>query len=211
MVTWFSGQLKIKCFIHLPLQAMTNVSWQMKARKHICFNPGQWFRSITQASHISLVPESLGWAWGNDVPPTASKEQVWDHLMKLNRYKAPRAWWDASQSPKGDRLYCCQAPLHHIWKVMAVRWSSWWLQKGKLLLLLKREETKLLVNLTVCLGISQIRSPWSNIRAHTRQRGDPGQPAHLYWGQIMPDHSYGLPWWQQSTRKSKCCNLPGLL
>lgn len=89
MVTWFSGQLKNKNFIHLTLQAKTNISWQMKVRKHIWFNPGQWLRSIIQASHISLVPEPLGWAWGSDVPPTVSKEQVWDHLMKPNRQKSP--------------------------------------------------------------------------------------------------------------------------
>lgn len=47
------------------------------------------FRSIIQASPTSLVPGPLGWAWGSDVPPTVSKERVWDYLMKLNRQKSP--------------------------------------------------------------------------------------------------------------------------
>ena len=40
-------------------------------------------------------------------------------------------WWDASQSPEGIGYSSCQATPHDIWKVMAVRWSAWWLEKGK--------------------------------------------------------------------------------
>lgn len=44
LVQWPNKQ--IKYFIHPTLQAKTNVSWHMKARKQICFNPDQWIRSI---------------------------------------------------------------------------------------------------------------------------------------------------------------------
>lgn len=57
-------------------------------------NVEQWQRgqiiasvcTASQASRISHIPESLGWDWGSKIPPTVSKEQVWDQLMRLNMY-----------------------------------------------------------------------------------------------------------------------------
>lgn len=52
---------------------------------------GQIIASVctaSQASHISYIPESLGGEQGSKIPPTVSKEQVWDQLMRLNMYKS---------------------------------------------------------------------------------------------------------------------------
>ena len=43
--------------------------------------------TASQAPHFSQVPEPVGSVWGSRVPPTVSKEQVQDHLLKLNSYK----------------------------------------------------------------------------------------------------------------------------
>jgi len=40
------------------------------------------------------------------------------------------ARWHALQGPEGTGWCGCQATLHHIWKVMAVRWNRWWLERG---------------------------------------------------------------------------------
>jgi len=40
------------------------------------------------------------------------------------------SWWNASQSSEGTGLYCCQATLDDVWKVMAVRRSLHWLEGG---------------------------------------------------------------------------------
>lgn len=41
-----------------------------------------------KASHISQFPEYLGRGWDSTDPPAVSKEQVQDHLTKLNSYKS---------------------------------------------------------------------------------------------------------------------------
>lgn len=43
-----------------------------------------------QASNIYCVPELLGRGWGSRVPPSVSKEHVWDLLMQLINYKSMR-------------------------------------------------------------------------------------------------------------------------
>ncbi|TRZ08053.1 hypothetical protein HGM15179_019052, partial [Zosterops borbonicus] len=39
-------------------------------------------------SHVSQAPEPLSEGWGRKIPPTVSKEQIQDHLMKLNSHKS---------------------------------------------------------------------------------------------------------------------------
>lgn len=41
-----------------------------------------------QASHLSQVPEPLGRGRRSQIPPTLSKEQVWDYMMRLNVYRS---------------------------------------------------------------------------------------------------------------------------
>lgn len=42
----------------------------------------------SQASLFSQVPDPLGGCGGSEVPSTISKEQIQDHLMKLNNHKS---------------------------------------------------------------------------------------------------------------------------
>ena len=55
--------------------------------------------------------------------------------------------------------------------------------------------------------------PGYHVKAHTRQRGDPRQPAWLHQGQILPDQSGGLLRWSDGFggwEKGGGCHLPGL-
>lgn len=52
-------------------------------------------------------------------------------LEKPGHTKVCRTRWDASQIPKGIGWCTCQAILHNIWEVTAVRWSPRCLKKGK--------------------------------------------------------------------------------
>lgn len=55
----------------------------------------EFFASVfigSQASYSSQVPEPPRGGWGNEVPFTVSKEQVQDHLIKLNSHKS--VGWD---------------------------------------------------------------------------------------------------------------------
>jgi len=52
--------------------------------------------------------------------------------MKLNVcIQINGARWHASLSSEGTGSCGCQAAFHHIWKIMAVRQSPQWLEKGK--------------------------------------------------------------------------------
>ena len=56
--------------------------------------------------------------------------------------------------------------------------------------------------------------PGYHVKAHTRQIGDPRQPAQLHQGQILSDQSGGLLRWSDSIggqMKGDGCLLPGLL
>lgn len=50
----------------------------------------------SQASQIFHVPEHLGGSYGNKIHTTVSKEQFWNHFMRLNVYKSmaciPGSW-----------------------------------------------------------------------------------------------------------------------
>lgn len=89
------------------------------------------FPSLTSLSHI---PEYLGRNWESKIPLIVSKEQFWSRPIKLTVYKSmgPN---DVSQVPKGPGWCGCQPTLHHIWKVMTVRWSPLWVEKRNLHLL----------------------------------------------------------------------------
>lgn len=42
----------------------------------------------SQASHISQIPETPGGHWESKLPPTVSKEQIWDDLIKLHKHRS---------------------------------------------------------------------------------------------------------------------------
>lgn len=82
----------------------------------------------SQDPHFYQVPDRLVGGWVSEFSSTTRKEQVWDHLIELNSHQSMKLW-HAFQGPEEAGWCCCQAPLHYIWKVMAVKWSPWWLEK----------------------------------------------------------------------------------
>lgn len=61
-------------------------------------------------------------------PPTVSKEQVWDHLMKLN---GPKSVGSHGMNPEGTGWCTCQTSLHHL-HVMVIKVTGEWKKRGNI-------------------------------------------------------------------------------
>lgn len=75
---------------HDQLYIRNNCSTTRTAKAEIL---NKFFASVfivSWASHISHVPEPLGWSWGSRIPPSAREEQICDHLMTWNEHKSMR-------------------------------------------------------------------------------------------------------------------------
>jgi len=128
-------------------------------------------------------------------------------------YKSMGVGWLASLG--ADRCDY-QATVHHIWKVMTVRWNPWWLKKRETSLPFLRQED--LGNYRpvslVSMSGNGVDPHRKHIRTHERWAGNLRQPAQLHQRQIMPDTSGGLLWWNGGIsiqRKSTWGHLPGLI
>lgn len=64
--------------------------WQCMWRRLEFASVFTGFIKAVWASHFSPVHEPLGGCWGSEISLTVSKEQVWDHVMKLNSHGSVR-------------------------------------------------------------------------------------------------------------------------
>lgn len=90
---------------------------------HIFF--ASLFTGLTdfQASQMSEAD------WSTDDWSSVEKDQVWEHLNKLN--KVHGSWWDPPMRPEGNGACESIYSLHNLWKVIATSRGPWELAERK--------------------------------------------------------------------------------
>ena len=84
----------------------------------------------SQALHVSYNYESLGHSWGSNFSnyKQRASPRPPDETERIQVYEV---WWHASQGSEWTGWCGCQATLHQSWKVLSVRWTPQWLEKGR--------------------------------------------------------------------------------